>query len=228
MLAVVFLVMGTKANGQTQKQDSVYFAREYLQGMAILNKARAFNDIDMEKEALYKLLVLDERDTSVLMSLAQLYFNSGNFTSSVLVSLDFLNKHPGNITALEIAALSYEQLRIYDKAVQFYEDLYLRRQNINVLYQIAYLQYALKRFDESSNNLNILESKSEGAANMQFPKADGAVQEVPVMAAVLNLKGLIAKEQGNTEEAKRMFNEAIKLAPDFEAPKISIEEINKG
>ncbi len=219
---MLFTITGLKA------QDSTFFANEYTKGLALLRKAQEFSDIDMEKQALYDLLILNEGDTTVLQSLTQMYYNTGNFTSSLLVSLSYLKLYPGNLLAIEIAALCYEQLRLYDKAVQYYEDLYLREQSIEVLYQIAFLQYTLQRFEESLNNVKILETKADGAKNLTLSKRDNTTQEVPFRAALLNIKGLISMQQGNKEEAIVHFNEALKIAPDFEAPQTSLETINKG
>jgi lipoprotein NlpI len=39
--------------------------------------------------------------------------------------------------------------------------------------------------------------------------------QVPFKAVVYNLQGLIARAQGNEESAKKYFNSALELAPDY-------------
>ena len=63
---------------------------------------------------------------------------------------------------------------------------------------------------------------------MQLGTSDGGVQQVPFKAAILNLKALIAIEQGQNDQAKTFLNEALQLAPEFEAAKTSLEGLNKG
>jgi len=209
-------------------QDSTFFANQYVKGMALLRKAQAFNDVEMEKRALFELIVLNEGDTTILQGLASMYYNEGNYTSSVLVGLDYLKRHPGAVYAIEICALSYEQLRIHDKAIQYYQDLYLRNEEVNILYQIAFLQYTLKRYDESIVNVAALLNKVDPKKTLQLSGKNNRLQSVSFEAALLNLRGLIAAGKGNNEEAKEFFEQALTVTPDFEAAQLSLNELNKG
>jgi tetratricopeptide (TPR) repeat protein len=174
------------------------------------------------------LLVLNGRDTTALRSLAEFYYGNRRYTSSALVALDFLEKFPGNMVATEIIALSYEQLRLYDKAIEFYQPIWLKTENINILYQISYLQYSLKRYTESLNNLQIVDGKVKTEDKVQLNTSNGQVQEIAFKAAILNLRALIAIEQGNSAEAKTLLTQALQLSPDFEAAKITLDDLNKG
>ena len=224
LLAVAVMCISTAA----YSQDSTFFANQQAKALAIYQKAQQYNDALMTKQALYELLVLNNRDTAVLRNLAELYYNNRQFTSSALVGLDFLEKHPGNMIATEVVALSYEQLRLYDKAIEYYQPIWLQTENVNILYQISYLQYSLKRYAEASNNLDIVVTKLKDEDTIQLSKSDGFVQEVSFKAAVLNLRALIAVDQGNAEAAKGFLNQALQLSPDFEAAKTKLDELNKG
>ena len=208
-------------------QDSTYVSNEYAKTLALYNKAKKYNDAAVIKQSLFEILVFNPNDSSAMRSLAVLYFNNTNYTSGILVGLDFLEKYPNNEIALEIVALSYEKLMLYDKAVEYYEKLWLKTENINVQYQMAYLQYAIKRFAEALANLDMLDTKVKDEDKLRLNKSDGIVQEVPFKAAIFNLKGLIAVAQDKKEEAKEYFNKAIALAPDFEMAKKSLEALNK-
>ncbi|OEK05177.1 tetratricopeptide repeat protein [Roseivirga misakiensis] len=209
-------------------QDSTYLSNEYAKALALFERSQKYNDAFLTKHALYEILVLNPNDSSAMRTLSELYYNSQQYTSSALVSLDMLERYPNNEIALEIVALSYENLRLYDKAVEYYEKLWLRTENVNVQYQIAYLQYALKRFTESETNLATIESKIKAEDKISLNKSDGSVQQIPFAAAIANLRGLMAVEQGNNEEAKVQFNKALTLSPEFEAAKNSLEGLNKG
>ncbi|KYG73221.1 tetratricopeptide repeat protein [Roseivirga echinicomitans] len=208
-------------------QDSTYLSNEYAKAMAVYNQAQLYNDIEVQKAALYDMLVLDPGDSSVMRTLSEYYYNNRRYTSSALVAMDLLKKYPGNMVATEIAALSYEQLRIYDKAIEYYQEMWLKLDDNNILYQIAYLQYSIKRYEEANTNIGILESKLKDDAMITLTKQDGATQEVKFKAALKNLSGLMALDQGKKEDAKARFNEALALSPDFEAAKMGLEEANK-
>ena len=229
MRKIKFLVLGMLvcATGIRAQMDSVRYAQEYGRQVLIYQAAQAFADPEMEKNALYNLLSLNPNDGNVLRSLAMLYYNNGRFTSSALVGMDFLKKYPGDSTALEVCALSYEQLRLYDRAVEYYEQLYLIKDDIYLLYQVAYLQYNLKRYNEAKTNIGILEGKVTDADKISLTKTDNQAQEVPMKAALKNLMGLVVLGEDNKEAAKGHFNEALKIAPDFEAAKLSLEGIDK-
>lgn len=222
VVCVLFASTGAMA------QDSTYISNEYTKAVATYQLAQKYNDQEATKQALLDLMVLNGRDTTVLRSLAEFYYNNRRYTSSALVALDYLEKYPNNMIATEIVALSYEQLRLYDKAIEFYQPMWLMTENINILYQIAYLQYSLKRYTESLNNLQIVDSKVKAEDKVQLNASNGQVQEIPFKAAILNLRGLIAVGEGKNDDAKALFGQALQLAPDFEAAKTSLDELNKG
>ena len=231
MKRIKFLVVGCMlfaSSSAFAQVDTLISTFAYNKALAVYQKAQQYNDALMTKQALYDLLVLNNRDSTVLRSLAELYYNNRQFTSSALVGLDFLEKYPGNIIATEVVALSYEQLRLYDKAIEYYQPIWLATEDINVLYQISYLQYSLKRYGEANNNLSIVDTKVKDEDNIQLATKNGNVQQVAFKAAVLNLKALIAEGEGKIDEAKSLLNQALQITPEFEAAKDKLAELNKG
>lgn len=231
MKRIKFLVAGCMlfiSSAAFAQADTASVNFLYNKALAVYQKAQQYNDAEITKQALYDLLVLNNRDTAVLRGLAELYYNNRQFTSSALVGLDFLEKYPGNLIATEVVALSYEQLRLYDKAIEYYQPIWLQTENVNVLYQISYLQYSLKRYSEANNNLDIVDTKVKDEDSIQLTTSTGAVQQISFKAAVLNLRALIALDQGNKDQAKGLLNQALQISPDFEAAKNKLEEINKG
>lgn len=209
-------------------QDSTYISNEYAKAIALLRKAEQYNDVLIQKQALTDILVLNPVDSAAMRMLAELYYNTSQFSSSALVGLDFLQKYKSNEIALEIVALSYENLRLYDKAVEYYEKLWLITENTNVQYQMAYIQYSIKRYAEAEANCGLMLAKLKDEETIELSKSDGSSQVVSFKAAVYNLQGLMAVEQGKGEEAKGYFNQALALNPDFELAKKSLEALNKG
>jgi len=129
--------------------------------------------------------------------------------------------------ALEIAAVSFDQIGLKDKALENYESLYLRKDRVFTLYKIASLQYELKRFKESKTSADIiLNKKGVDTLNVYF-NLDKKQEEVPLTAAVYNLKGLIASGQKNNEEAAKFYQQALSIAPEFSIARNNLEALNK-
>ncbi len=211
-----------------QAQDSTYVSNEYTKAKAMYQAAQRYNDATLTRQALLELVLLNPSDTAVLRNLAELYYNSQAYVSSAIVAMDMMTVDPNSVIAQEIAALSYENLRLYDKAIEQYEKMWLTTENVNILYQVAYLQYSLQRFNEAKTNLDILDEKVTNEDKISLNKSDGQAQELPFEAALFNLRGLIALEEGNTVEAKSNFSRALTISPDFDAAKKSLEGLNKG
>ncbi|HLF33680.1 MAG TPA: tetratricopeptide repeat protein, partial [Cyclobacteriaceae bacterium] len=114
-------------------------------------------------------------------------------------------------------AISLEQIGAKDKAIEEYETLYLKNsQQLDYLYKTTFLQYEVQRFKEASTNADILlANKKIDSLEITFPKGETEQQQVPMRASLLNLKGLIEQAQGNKEEARKHFDAALVLTPDF-------------
>ncbi len=208
-------------------QDSTYIANEYTKALALYNQAQKYNDIEMTRQALFELLVLNDQDSTVLRTLGELYYNNRQFTSSALVALDFLEKYPDNLIALEMAALSFEQIGLYDRAIEYYKSIWIDTGNIRTLYQIAYLEYSTNKFESALENLNVVEQNIGAEETITLNTSAGQTQEVLFKAVVLNLRALIAVGLDRTEEAKNLVNQALELAPDFEGAKRVLESLNE-
>jgi len=178
--------------------------------------ASQWNDFAVAKDALYDLIIENPSNDSLLFTLAYFYYENRQHAPALLVSLDLLARSPKNLNYLEIAAVSGEALGVLDKALQNYETIYLLTSNVNSLYKIAFLQYDLKRFGESLTNADILLSKAEvDTEKVYFTDQENKSKEYPMKVAVLNLKGMIQLEQNDKAAAKKSFEDALALAPDF-------------
>jgi tetratricopeptide (TPR) repeat protein len=225
---VVTPVMAQQSQGPSQQSSDIKTSLYYRIQKGIYNRALKYNDMDMAINALYHLTVMEPQNDSLLFSLAYLYFDSQKFFSSVLTLNDVLMLNPDNIPALEMKAVSLESIGATEKALEAYESLYLKSdENINFLYKVAVFQYDLKRYGESKTNIDILLSKpASDEIKYYFPTEDNQQQEIPMRASLHNMKGLIAKESGNMNEAKKQFGLALEIAPDFYMAKKNLSEIS--
>ena len=196
-----------------------HFARKYA-------AALQWNDYEVAKDALYDLIIENPGNDSIIFDLAVYYFQNQKSASAVLVASELLKRNPKNTGALEVAAGGYEALGVLDKSIQSYESLYLLTDNITALYKMAFLQYQMKRFKESANSAEILLARKDlDGVKASYNDSKGKAKEFPVKVAVVNLKGMLALDQGDKINAKKYFQEALAIAPDFALAKENLTKI---
>ncbi len=188
--------------------------------------ALQWNDYETAKDALYDLIVENQGNDSIIYDLATYYYQNQKYPSAVLVAQELLKRNPKNTAALEIAAVGYENLGVYDRALQSYESLYLLQNNATVLYKMAFMQFRLKLYKESSTSSDILlAGKDVETLKVNYNTADNKPKEYLMKVAIINLKGMIAQEQGDKISAKKFFDQALALAPDFPPAKENIAKL---
>jgi tetratricopeptide (TPR) repeat protein len=196
-----------------------HFARKYA-------TALQWNDYEVAKDALYDLIIENPTNDSLIFDLAVYYYQNQKSASAMLVSNELLARNPKNSGALEISAGGYEALGVTDKALQNYETLYLLSDNITTLYKMAFLQYQMKRYKESATSADILlKRKDIETMKATYNGADGKGKEYPVKVAVINLQGMLALDQGDKVNAKKFFQQALAIAPDFALAKENLAKI---
>jgi tetratricopeptide (TPR) repeat protein len=203
----------TPASGESNKARNDADNRIY-------SLAMRYNDPTVAKLKLYELMERNPGNLAYAETLASMYFEMEQYGSAALVSLDLLKRNDQSITALEVAAFSLEQLGALERALPHFESLHLLSGDLFSLYKAGYLQYTLKKYDEALNSVNMLiKDKKAAEQNLNFPKGENEMQEVSMVAAAENLKGLIYKEQGSAAEAKTAFEAALAVNPEFQLAK---------
>ncbi len=189
--------------------------------------ALQWNDYDVAKDALYDLIIENPQNDSLIYNLAVYYYENQKYVSAVLVCQPLLARNPKNIAALEISAVGYETMGVPDRALQNYESLYLLANNMTTLYKMAFLQYDLKRFTESLTSIDILLANTElDNAKVVFNDVENKPKQYPMRVSVLNLKGLIQLDHfGDKAAAKKLFDEALAISPDFVSAKQNLAKV---
>lgn len=219
-------VVGQEQETQPQQMTasqifSSHYARTY-------QAAIRYNDYNVAKHALYNMLVENPQNDSILYSLSLIYIQGQQYASAVLSANDILTLKPDHTGAMEIAAISYENLGIKDKALSNYETLYLNTEDYNTLYKMAFLQYDLAKYSEAKTNVDILLGKKETEElKSVYTLANNEQKEFPIKVSILTLKGMISASSGDAAGAKKLYNEALALAPDFELAKEELAKVEK-
>jgi tetratricopeptide (TPR) repeat protein len=182
----------------------------------ILKQALTYSDAAVAINSMHHIIALEGANSTYKDSLAIVYYRSGNYMSSHLLAKELLEKKPDDIQLLEIDATSLQQLGAAKEAITVYETLFAKTQNMGHGYQLAFLQFNLKRFGEAKATIDkTLQCKEIDKAYMQFPIDKTQNQNVPLKAAAYNLQGLIAYELKDNATASRAFGEALKIMPEF-------------
>ena len=227
LLLVMLQTVQAQDAAQSQQQIDIRQTMVYRMQKGIYQRAVKYSDVNTAINALYNVCVLEPQNDSILYALAYIYFDNQRYFSATLTLNDVLLLNPNNTQALEMRAVSLEQVGAIDKSLEDYESLYLRANNINFLYKMAILQDQLKRYKESKTNIDIMLSKTESdEIRVYFPDENDVEQEVVLRASLHNLKGLISKEEGNVTEAKKQFGIALEIQPEFYLAKKNYQELS--
>jgi len=212
---------------ETTPKDTVPKMNPLTQHYAVkYSLALRWGDQEVAKDALYDLIIENQGNDSIIYDLAVYYYQNQKYAPAVLVSQELLKRNPKNVAALEIAAVGCENLGVPDRSLQYYESLFLLQNNSTVLYKMSFLQYRLKRYKESNTSIDILMAdKALDSLKVNYNDANGKQKEYPMKVALLNLKGLLAQDQGDKVSARKFYDQALTVAPDFAPAKENITNL---
>ena len=200
--------------------------------LAIYKNALKYNDFQTAVYAAQTIVATEGENSTFKDSLAILYYNTNNAVSCHLMCKELLVKKPTDQTLLELNAVCLSKIGSALDAIGAYESLFSVSKNRYHGYKLAQLQFEIKRLAESMVTINMCLTKTEEIkkGTVAFKTEKGESQEVPLDAAIQNLKGLVSYELKDSATAKACFDEALKLYPEFEtakANKASIEALEK-
>jgi tetratricopeptide (TPR) repeat protein len=156
-----------------------------------------------------------------------MYYEFRQYASAVLVTKDALKYSANNQMLLQIAAESFDELGAEEQSMQMYQRLYNVTDDAFILYEVANKQYELKMYQDALINTELLLGKPMVSETM-VKVGNSGEDEIPILfkAVVFNLQGLIAKGQGKDEDAKKYFNNALKIAPNYALAKENLNPSN--
>jgi tetratricopeptide (TPR) repeat protein len=184
-------------------------------------------DLQAATIALYNMIALKPEKADLNDSLALLYFAGERYPQAYLVGEQILKTNPDRSDILELVAVSKQNLGMIKESLADYEKLYAAEKSLYYLYQMATLQYQLKRYGECVASLDQIINNPESAKQKVNIVIQGGSQDVPMNAAALNVKGICAMELNQEEAAKDNFTKALSVFPDFALAKGNLELLNK-
>jgi len=196
---------------------------------AIMKQALLYGDNTIATNSLYNIIVKEGANSVYKDSLAYLYFSGRKYSSCFMVCTDILSRDGNKQDILEMQAVSLEGLGAIDKAAQVYAKLVTKSNNNYHAYKLANLYFAVKKFDESYKAVQKAQQlKDEGTIKVTYAVNKNYNQQVSLLAAISNLKGLIEFEQGKNELAKASFKKAVELDSEFVLAKENLQAVIEG
>ncbi len=196
---------------------------------AIMKQALLYGDDIIATNSIYNIIAKEGVTSVYKDSLAYLYFNGRKYTSCFMVCTDILSRDGNKQNILQMQAVSLENIGAIDKAAQVYAKLVIKSNDNYHAYKLANLYFALKKFDESYKAIQKAQQlKDNGKIKVSYAVNKNYNQQVSLLAAISNLKGLIEFEQNKMDLAKASFKKAIELQADFVLAKENLQAVIEG
>ncbi len=196
---------------------------------AVMKQALRYGDDNIATSSLYNIIAKEGTTSVYKDSLAYLYFNGRKYSSCFMVCSDILSRDSNKQDILEMQAVSLENLGAIDKAAQVYAKLVVKSANNYHAYKLANLYFAVKKYDEAYRSIKkAQELKDTGKIKITYAVNKNYNQQVSLLAAISNLKGLIEFEQDKMDLAKASFKKAVDLQADFVLAKENLQAVIEG
>ncbi len=195
---------------------STVHAQDFDIQMKVYSSALKYYDLNVAISALYNAMALHPERTDLRDSLALIYFAGERYGQAYTVGEEILRDNPMRHDILEMVAVSKQSLGLTKESLADYETLYSGDKQLFYLYQIATLQYQLKRYGECVVSLDqIIANEAAAKQNVNIRNSNNTSQSVPMKAAALNVKGIVALDLNQDANAKEFFTQALQIFPDF-------------
>lgn len=220
---ICLLLVGGQVFGQklTKQTQMAHLKKVYSEGLK-------YADLGVAKQAIFELIALDEVANATWRdSLAYIYLNGGGYAQAATIAIQQLKTNANNTGMISTAATALLALGDYRQALEYYEKSYKITKSLNDLYQIGNMQYVLARISECEQTITQVLAHPEIEKNVVQVNFDRQIQNVPMKAAALNIQGAIRQQMNRHDEAKAMYEEALKIFPEFVLAKVNLQDLEK-
>ena len=214
IIIVIAVAMSFGVTAQTKSELVKHFEAYYKQ-------MKSQGDVQGVINAMTHLDVLaptqQRRDT-----LAYIYASEGrNLEALNTIGIE-LGANDSNIN-VEVKAIALNALNQKEKALVFYEELFKRKPNAHLAYELADIKTQLKDFTGANKNIEYGLANATDEMKRAFYETQQPYQ-TSLKAAFTCLKGLVLFNQDqatNIDAAIKLMNDALAIDPNFNLAKIS-------
>lgn len=191
----------------------------------VYKQALEYADYTVARVSLMNLIVKNPKTPEWKDTLLTLYGLMGMYEQAILLGEEIVKTKDNDTNSLSIIAVSYESIGVLGKAIEYYEKVLALSNDITIRYKLAVCQYGLQRYGEAMANIdNILNDTRSENAKISIT-IDKVSQQVSMLAAALNVGGIILTDTRKYEDAKFYFENALKLEPDFALAKNNLQVV---
>ncbi|HXW01154.1 MAG TPA: hypothetical protein VEC93_22275 [Anaerolineae bacterium] len=198
---------------------------EYL---SLFRRTLQYNDLGSAAYALNGYLQ-SGGDSTYVDSLALVYYNMNNLAGAFRLATEIQAKEPKSVTALTLLADISGRAGEVKKSLEWYEKLVEVMPSAYNYYQLATKQFILERNMECRESLGkvLADSSTAMEQKVRLDIGEGYGEDVPVLAAAMNMMGALAYKEKNTDQAKSWYQRAVNVFPNFVIAKQNLDELNK-
>ena len=180
---------------------------------------KSMNSKDFPTAIVAAQLILINDSTEVLYAdtLPELYAATNNIYACNDAAENALKRSPKSERYLLIKALCAEQLGNMEEQMSIYNQLYAINKKPEYLYRITAAHFGSANFQAVENNLKELDEMAKTSKDsIDFMISESEKQKVPLKAALLNMRAIMAAQKDRDMlSAKKYFEAAIREFPDF-------------
>ena len=177
--------------------------------------AREIGDYQTAATALQYLLLESPQNSHLRDSLASMLYRAGNINACLRWCEKVLADNPGNAFLLELSGNLYAGQGRPAQALPKFEALSSMTGDAYFRYQQASMQFLLGRYGEATQNIESL--LTDPAIEQEAIHIDwaGGGHDVPLRAALLNLRGNLQLALNRENDARKSFRAALKIDKNF-------------
>lgn len=183
----------------------------------LFDKSMNSKDFQTAIVAAQLLLIEDSTELVYADTLPELYAATNNIMACNDAADAAIKRNPKSERLLLIKALCAEQLGKVDEQMSLYNQLYAINKKPEYLYRITAAHFGAGNFEAVDNNLKELDQLAlTNKDSIDFMLSESEKQKVPLKAALLNMRGVMAVQKDrDIIKAKKYFEAAIREYPDF-------------
>ena len=160
-------------------------------------------------------------------TLAVLYMIEGRHVQA-LNTIGIESNENDSDMAVEVKAISLQFLNQLDRSLVHYEELFKRKPNPLIAYELAEIKIQMDDLMGATMNITFGIANSNSDIMRTYNETQGQYN-VPMKAAFIYLKGLVKfkeNKEDNIDAAIAIMDEALAIAPNFNLAKISKDALN--
>ena len=219
IITCILLLFTINIFGQSNQELLSHYKKYYKQ-------MQSQSDIQGVINALTHLNILEpsqaRKDT-----LATLYMNEGRHVEA-LNTIGIEKNEEDSDLAVQVKAFSLKAINDVDQALFHYEELFKRKPNAFIAYELAEMKIRTGDLLGATRNITFGIANSQGDIVRNYYETQQPYS-VPMRAAFTYLKGLVKINEdrdNNLDAAISIMREALEIAPNFNLAKISIDALN--